>query len=62
MCNTDGYKMTIEPREAAVTLRIFQEFVEEKAESSIVKRLNQEGVQGRWRSKSGWPRATSQDS
>jgi hypothetical protein len=33
---TDGYEMTIEPREAAVVLRIFQEFVEGKAESSIV--------------------------
>src|SRR3990172_931076 len=54
----DGYKMTIEPREAAVVLRIFQEFVEGKAESSIMKRLNQEGVQGRWRSKGGWSPAT----
>jgi hypothetical protein len=58
----DGYKMTIEPREAAVTLRIFQEFVEGKAESSIVKRMNLEGVQGRWRSKGGWSPATAQDS
>ena len=58
----DGYKMTIEPREAAVTLRIFQEFAEGKAESSIVKRLNQEDVQGRWRSKGGWSPATFQDS
>jgi hypothetical protein len=54
--------MTIEPREAAVVLRIFQEFVEGKAESGIVKRLNQEGVQGRWRSKGGWSPATVQDS
>ena len=54
----DGYKMTIEPREAAVVLRIFQEFVEGKAESSIMKRLNLEGVQGRFRSKGGWSPAT----
>jgi hypothetical protein len=54
--------MTIEPREAAVVLRIFQEFVEGKAESSIVKRMNLEGVQGRWRSKGGWSPATAQDS
>ena len=47
MCNTDGYKMTFEPREATVVLRIFQEFAEGKAESSIVKRMNQESVQGR---------------
>jgi hypothetical protein len=54
--------MTIEPREAAVVLCIFQEFVEGKAESSIVKRLNQEGVQGRWRSNGGWSPAAVQDS
>ena len=29
----DGYKMTIEPHESAVVLRIFQEFAEGKAES-----------------------------
>jgi len=54
--------MTIEPREAAVVLRIFQEFAEDKAESSIVKHLNQEGVQGRFRSRGGWSPATVQDS
>jgi DNA invertase Pin-like site-specific DNA recombinase len=58
----DGYKMAIEPREAAVTLRIFQEFAEGQAESNIMKRLNLEGVQGRWRSKGGWSPATAQDS
>lgn len=58
----EGYKMAIEPREAAVVLRIFQKFVEEKAESGIVKRLNQEGVQGRFRSRGGWSPATVQDS
>ena len=59
---TDGYKMATESREAAVDLRIFQEFAEGQAESSIMKRLNQEGVQGRWRSKGGWSQATVQDS
>jgi hypothetical protein len=46
--------MAIEPREAAVVLRIFQEFVEGQAESSIVKRMNKESVQGRFRSRGGW--------
>jgi hypothetical protein len=59
---TEGYKMTIEHREAAVVLRIFQEFVEGKAESSIMKRLNLEGVQVRFRSRGGWSPATVQDS
>ncbi len=54
----DGYRMTIEPREAAVVLRIFQEFADGQAESSIMKRLNQDGVQGRFRSKGGWSPAT----
>jgi len=54
--------MATESREAAVDLRIFQEFAEGQAESSIMKRLNQEGVQGRWRSKGGWSQATVQDS
>jgi hypothetical protein len=42
----DGYKMTIEPRQAAVVLRIFREFAEGKSESRIVKELNDEGIQG----------------
>lgn len=54
----DGYKMTIEPRESAVVLRIFREFAEGQAESSIMKRLNNEGVQGRFRTKGGWSPAT----
>jgi site-specific DNA recombinase len=54
----EGYKMAIEPREAAVILRIFQEFSDGQSESSIVKRLNMEGIPGRWRSKGGWSPAT----
>ena len=54
----EGYKMSVEPREAAVVLRVFQEFVEGKSESSIVKRLNAEGISGRRKSKSGWSPAT----
>jgi hypothetical protein len=59
---TDGNKMTVEPRESAVVLRIVQEFAEGQAESNIMKRLNLECVQGRFRSKGGWSPATVQDS
>ena len=54
----EGYKMTIEPREAAVILRVFKEFVAGSSESRIVKRLNAEGVPGRRTSKKGWSPAT----
>jgi DNA invertase Pin-like site-specific DNA recombinase len=53
----EGYRMTIESREAAVVLRIFQEFVNGLAESSIVKRLNLEGIPGRRQSKGSWSSA-----
>ena len=54
----EGYKMTIDPREAAVILRIFEEFVGGSSESGIVKRLNADGVPGRRRTKQGWSPAT----
>ena len=54
----EGYKMNIEPREAAVILRVFKEFVAGSSESQIVKRLNAEGVPGRRRAKKGWSPAT----
>ncbi len=54
----DGYKMTVEPRQAAVVLRIFREFAEGKSESRIVKALNAEGVSGRRKSQQGWSPAT----
>ena len=54
----EGYKMTIDPREAAVVLRIFEEFVGGSSESGIVKRLNADGVPGRRRTKKGWSPAT----
>ena len=50
--------MNIEPREAAVILRVFKEFVAGSSESQIVKRLNAEGVPGRRRAKKGWSPAT----
>ena len=54
----EGYKMTIDPREAAVILRVFKEFVAGLSESQIVKRLNAEGVPGRRKAKQGWSPAT----
>jgi len=53
----EGYRMVIEAREAAVVLRIFQEFADGRAESWIVRRLNKESTPGRRRSK-GWSPAT----
>ena len=54
----EGYKMNIEPREAAVILRVFKEFVAGSSESQIVRRFNAEGVPGRRRAKKGWSPAT----
>ena len=54
----DGYRMVIEPREAAVVARIFQEFAGDHSQSWIVRRLNEEGVPGRFRSSKGWSPAT----
>ena len=54
----EGYKMTVDPREAPVILRIFEEFVAGSSQSRIVKRLNAEGVPGRRTSKKGWSPAT----
>ena len=54
----EGYKMTVDPQEAAVILRIFKEFVAGCSESRIVKGLNAEGVPGRRTSKKGWSPAT----
>ena len=54
----EGYKMTIEAREAAVVLRVFKEFAEGSSESQIVRQLNAEGVPGRRRAKQGWSPAT----
>ena len=50
--------MSIEPREAAVVLRVFKEFADGKSGNGIVKRLNAEGVPGRRKSKNGWSPAT----
>jgi site-specific DNA recombinase len=54
----DGYRMVIEPREAAVVQRIFAAFVQGKAITAIVKALNTDGVQGRRRIRHGWSAST----
>ncbi len=54
----DGYRMTIDPREAAIILRIFSAFADGRSESSIVRELNSEGVAGRRKTHSGWSPAT----
>ena len=53
----EGYRMVIEPREAAVVLSVFREFADGRSESMIVRRLNQQGVAGRRCSK-GWSAST----
>ncbi len=54
----DGYKMEIEPREAAIVLRIFKTYADGLSLTRIVQTLNKEGVPGRIRSRKGWSPAT----
>jgi hypothetical protein len=54
----DGYRMEIEPREAAVVLRIFQSFADGLPLNRIVRVLNTQGVPGRFRAAKGWSAAT----
>ena len=54
----EGYRMEIESGEAAVILRIFNEFAEGRSKSVIVKRLNEEGVPWRFKSGKGWSPST----
>ena len=54
----EGYKMEIESSEAAIVLRIFREFAERRSKSEIVRRLNTEGVPGRFKSGRGWSPST----
>jgi len=53
-----GYRMAIEPREAAVVLRTFREFADGIAIARIVKRFNEEGVLGRFLGAKRWSPAT----
>jgi site-specific DNA recombinase len=54
----DGYRMTVEPTEAAIIQRIFGEFSAGKAITAIVKSLNVECIRGRRRIRKGWSAAT----
>jgi site-specific DNA recombinase len=54
----EGYKMEIEPREAAVVLRIFKSYADGLSLTRIVRMLNEEGIPGRMRSSKGWAPAT----
>ncbi len=54
----DGYKMVVEPREAAIVQRIFRDFAAGNALTRILKNLNREGVAGQVRSAKGWSPAT----
>jgi len=54
----EGYKMEIEPKEAAVVLRIFTSYADGTPLTRIVKTLNEEGVPGAIRAAKGWSPAT----
>ena len=53
-----GYLMRINPVEAAVVRRIFQDFANGLAATCIVRDLNDEGVAGSVRSRGGWSVST----
>jgi site-specific DNA recombinase len=54
----DGYRMEIDPAEARIVLRIFEDFANGRPLSAIVRRLNEEGVLGRFRSRKTWSPST----
>ncbi len=54
----DGYRMEIEPREAAVVLRVFKACADGLSLTRIVRMLNEDAVPGRIRSSKGWSPAT----
>ena len=54
----EGYKMEIDPREAAIVLRIFRAYASGLSLIRIVRLLNQESVPGILRSAKGWSPAT----
>jgi hypothetical protein len=54
----EGYKMEIEPKEAAVILRIFTSYGDGTPLTRIVKTLNEECVPGAIRAAKGWSPAT----
>jgi DNA invertase Pin-like site-specific DNA recombinase len=54
----EGYRMEIEPKEAAIVLRIFTTYTDGQPLTKIVRTLNEENVPGRIRSSKGWSPAT----
>jgi site-specific DNA recombinase len=54
----EGYRMEIEPSEAAIVLRIFKSYADGQSLTGIVRALNQEGVPGRFKTSKGWSPAT----
>ena len=54
----DGYTMEIEPREAAIVLRLFTSYAEGVSLTKIVTTFNEENVPGSIRSAQGWSPAT----
>jgi site-specific DNA recombinase len=54
----DGYKMEVEPTQAATVIRIFTSYADGMSRTQIVKTLNEENVPGSVRSSKGWSPAT----
>ncbi len=54
----DGYYMEIEPKQAAVVLRIFTMYADGQLLTQIVKTFNEENVPGSIRASKGWSPAT----
>jgi site-specific DNA recombinase len=54
----DGYKMEIEPTQAATIVRVFTSYADGMSLTQIVKTLNEENVPGSIRSSKGWSPAT----
>lgn len=53
----EGYRMEIEPREAAMILRMFKAYADGQSLTAIVKTLNEEGIRG-FRAAKSWSAAT----
>ncbi len=54
----EGYKMEIEPSQAAIVLRVFKEFADGKSQTAIVKTLNDEEVPGPFKKDKKWSPST----
>lgn len=53
-----GYRMTVEPSEAAIVLRIFRSFADGVSGSAILRALNEEGVPSRRSGRGHWAPAS----